>query len=150
MLQKSLPQTLFWSLRYGKSSIASSIVLIRRISKCTHCSGRSYIKRWNTTNLKELKEVIQFYQEDFDESLLRLQFLTFSINFQSTTERTPIPPCLWFVYTCKSCPLPWRLWSQIISLVKLVPVAAATNATNEGSFIAMQRETAGDRTTTAD
>ena len=36
---------------------------------------------------EELKEVIQFYKEDFDESLVRSHLLTFSINFQSTTEK---------------------------------------------------------------
>ena len=35
----------------------------------------------------ELKEVIQFYKEDFYESLVRLQLLTFSINFQSATKK---------------------------------------------------------------
>ena len=36
---------------------------------------------------EELKEVIQFYKEHFDESLVRSHLLNFSINFQSTTEK---------------------------------------------------------------
>ena len=47
---------------------------------------------------EELKEVIPFYKEDFDESLLRLQLLTFSINFQSTTKRTPLSPIHKYIY----------------------------------------------------
>ena len=36
---------------------------------------------------EELKEVIQFYKEDFGESLLRLQLLNFSINLQSSAKK---------------------------------------------------------------
>ena len=89
---------------------------------------------------EELKEVILFYKEDFDESLLRSQLLTFSINFQSTTEKDAnIILSAICTYLQKLSPGMKSLLSQVIRLAKLVLVAAATNATSERSFSAMRR-----------
>ena len=89
---------------------------------------------------EELKEVIQFYEEDFDESLFGSQLLTFSINFQSTTEKDAnITLSTVCTYLKKLSPDMKSLLSQVIRLAKLVLSAAATNATIERSFRAMQR-----------
>ena len=70
------------------------MILIRRISKWTHCRSRFLLYALFLLKAakqgeydEELKEVIQFYKEHFDETLLRLQLLTLSINFQSTTKK---------------------------------------------------------------
>ena len=89
---------------------------------------------------EELKEVILFYKEDFDDSLLRSQLLTFSINFQSTTEKD-VNTILSAIctYLQKLSPGMKLLLLQVMRLAKLVLVAAAANATSERSFSAMRR-----------
>ena len=76
---------------------------------------------------EELKEVILFYKEDFDESLLRSQLLIFSINFQSTTEKdASIILSAICTYLQKLSSGMKSLLPQVIRLAKLVLVAAAT------------------------
>ena len=73
---------------------------------------------------KELKEVVQFNKEDFCESLLRLQFLTFSINFQSTAKKDAnITLSVVFTYLQKLSSGMKSLLSQVIRLARLVLVA---------------------------
>ena len=102
---------------------------------------------WNRVTLKvakyseyedHLKKVIQFYKEDFDKSLLRSQLLSFSINFQSNTEKNSnITLSAVCTYLQKLSPGMRLLLSQIICLTSLVLVATATNFTTEQSFSGM-------------
>ena len=85
-----------------------------------------------------LKEVVRFYKENFYESLVRLQLLTFPINFQSATKKdaniTLSAVCAYlqkFSYGIK------LFFSQAIPLAKLVVVTTATKTTGEQSFSAM-------------
>ena len=122
-------------------STASNIVWIRRISKCTYYWNWSYSKRTKHNEYKyELKKVIQFYKEDLDECFLRSQLLTFSIIFQLTTEiDANINLQAVCIYLQELFPGMKLLLLQVMQLVKLVLVAAATNATSERSFSAMRR-----------
>ena len=89
---------------------------------------------------EKLKEVIQFYEEDFDNFLLRWQLLNFSINFQATTKKDAnialSAVCRYFQMLCPSMK---RLLSLATHLAKLVLLFAATNATSEQSFSAMRQ-----------
>ena len=89
---------------------------------------------------EELKKIIQFYKEDFDESLLGSQLLNFSESFQSTTKKdtniTLSAVCKYFQKLSTGMKL---LLSQVIRLAKLALVAAATNVTSERSFRGMRR-----------
>ena len=83
---------------------------------------------------KELKEVVQFNKEDFCESLLRLQFLTFSINFQSTAKKDAnITLSVVFTYLQKLSSGLRSLLSQVIRLAILVLVATATKTTRRNA-----------------
>ena len=89
---------------------------------------------------EKLKKIIQFYKEDFGESLLGSQFLNFSESFQSTTKKdTNVTLSAVCIYFQKLSPGMKLLLSQVIRLAKLVLVAAATNITSERSFSIMRR-----------
>ena len=81
---------------------------------------------------EEFKEVIQFYKEDFEEPLLRSQLLTFSTDFQSTTEEDNNTTLSAVCSNLQKLPPTMKsLLSQVIPLAKLVLVAATINATSE-------------------
>ena len=85
---------------------------------------------------EELKEVIEFYEGDFDASLLRSQLSIFAedipdikdINFSDVLN-----------YLRGLGPGMKRLISEVIRVAKLIVVCPATNATSERSFSALRR-----------
>ena len=85
---------------------------------------------------EELKEVVEFYESDFDASLLRSQLSIFSedipdikdINFSDVLN-----------YLRGLSPGMKSLISEVIRVAKLIVVCPATNATSERSFSALRR-----------
>ena len=85
-----------------------------------------------------LKEVVQFYKENFYESLVRLQPLTFSINFQSAIKKDAnITFSAVCAYLQKLSSGIKSFFSQAIPLGKLVLVTTATKTASDQSFSAM-------------
>ena len=137
---KSLLQALFLSLWYGNQFIKDCFD--REDFKMDALLEQVLLKATKHDEYEEeLKEVIQFYKEDFYESLVRLQLLTFSINFQSATKKDAniTLPTIW-TYLQKFPSGIKLLLSQAIPLAKLVLVTTATKTTSDQSFGAIWQE----------
>ena len=90
------------------------------------------------TYVEELREIVEFYKEDLDESVLRSQLQTLTSNFKSI-EGGNVTFAIVRTFLQNLSPGMKSLLSQVIRMTKLVLAAAATNSTSERSFSAMRR-----------
>ena len=91
----------------------------------------------------ELKFVMEFYGQDFNEDQLKLQLETLSANLPSSVHDLPL-----IITHFKSFSTAQRsLLSQVCTLLSLILVIPATNAVSERSFSALRRISTFLRTT---
>ena len=82
----------------------------------------------------ELNEVLNFYKDDFNEGLMKVQLNTLPAIVKDVTTFKELRKCVKALSRASK-----SLISQVIKLIKLVLVMPATNAVSERSFSAMRR-----------
>ena len=86
------------------------------------------------------KVICTFYKDDFNPEHLRLQLRTFGTNFQSYHDSSDSPTVFEIKKYIKNLTQAQRdLLDQVVTILKLILIMPATNATSERSFSALRR-----------
>ena len=85
----------------------------------------------------ELREVMNFYGDDFNESELSTQLLIFGTNFATETHTITLQHALAFLQSL--CQGQRAFFEQVCNVARLCLVMPATNAASERSFSTMRR-----------
>ena len=96
----------------------------------------------------DLKVVCDFYEDDFDQSLLKTQLVILGVHFQEVGNQTPNLTIFDIKsYLLSLSPGQLSLLSQVKRLMQLLLIMPATNASSERSFSALRRVKSYLRTT---
>ena len=86
----------------------------------------------------ELKAVIEFYQDDFNEASLKAQLELFRTGYKEAKKGLP-DPCEVIEYMKTLSPAMQTGLSEVVKLLTLILVMPATNAVSERSASALRR-----------
>lgn len=89
----------------------------------------------------EIDFVTSFYGDDLQPENLRAQLVTFGLEFQRTCDDSDLKPTIFDIkkYFCSLTKTQRDLLCQVCTVLKLVLIMPATNATSERSFSALRR-----------
>lgn len=89
----------------------------------------------------EFDFVCDFYKTDLDPQTLQAQLLTFGVEFQQKQSGTKIKPDIFDIkeYFHSLTGAQRSLLSQVCTVLRLILIMPATNATSERSFCALRR-----------
>lgn len=94
----------------------------------------------------ELDFVVDFYGQDFNKNALKVQLETLQTTFSGSEKEQPTLTDVFDYFRDLSEPMRC-MFSEVVTLVKLILVMPATNATSERTFSALRRVKTYLRTT---
>ena len=96
---------------------------------------------------EEFQKVADFYKDDFNSCLLRIQLESLNASFKENKDISRVDKKAILKYFRSTLPVYRTFYSEVIKLLKLILVMPATNAIRERSFSALKRVKTFLRTT---